>query len=166
LLLLPIVYVAAVLETSLADAIRVGYVTPDLLAMVAVIWILVTRGRWTFLLAGAIGLAADLIAPGRLGMGTASFLLVGYGLTRLRTKLELDHLLWQVPLVGVATTVLAAGQAIGSWLLDETAVPLAALLARALGVGVYTAGLAVPLWMVIGWAREPFRVRRKKLAGF
>jgi rod shape-determining protein MreD len=166
LLLLPIVYAAAVLETSLTDAIRVGYVTPDLLALVAVIWILVTTGRRTFLVAGAIGLAADLISPGRLGAGMASFLLVGYGLTRLRTKLELEHLLWQVPLVGVSTTVLAAGQAMGSWLLGETAVPLTTLLVRALGVGVYTTGVAVPLLMVIGWVREPYRVRRKKLAGF
>ena len=166
LLLVPIVYAAAVLQTSLADVISVGCVTPDLMALLAVIWVLVTTGRRTFLVAGAIGLAADLISPGHLGIGTASFLLVGYGLTRLRTKLDLEHLVWQVFWVGAAATVLATSQAIGSWLLGETAVPLATLLVRALGVGLYTAGVSVPLVMLIGWIREPFRARRKKMAAF
>ena len=157
---------STVLETSLADAIRVGHVAPDLLALVAVIWILMTPGRRVFLVAGAIGLAGDLISPGRPGVGMALFLLVGYGLTRLRTKLQLEHLVCQVLCVGLATALLATGQAIGCWALGETAVPLPTLLARALGVGAYTAGVSVPLWMVIGWIREPRRVRRRKLAGF
>lgn len=166
LLLVPFVYAAAVLQTSLADAISVGHVTPDLMALLAVIWILVATGRRTFLVAGAIGLAADLISPGHLGLGMASFLLVGYGLARLRTKLDIEHLVGQVFCVGAATTVLATSQAIGSSLSGETAVPLATLLVRALGVGLYTAGMSVPLLMLIGWIREPFRARRKKLAGF
>ena len=36
LLLAPIVYLAAVLETSLADVLSIGHVGPDLLALVAV----------------------------------------------------------------------------------------------------------------------------------
>jgi rod shape-determining protein MreD len=166
LFLLPIVYATAVLETSLADAIRVGHVTPDLLALLAVTWLLVARGRGAFLIAGVIGLAADLISPGRLGLGMASFLLVGYGLARLRAKFELDHLLWQVPAVCAATTVLAVSLATGRWLLGEAAAPLSTLLVRAVGVGVYTAGVSLPLLMIIGWFREPFRAREKRLAGF
>jgi len=164
--ILPLVYAAAVLQTSLADAISVGHVTPDLMALLAVIWILVTTGRRAFLVAGAIGLVADLISPGHLGVGMASFLLVGYGLARLRTKLAIEHLVGQVFCVGAATTVLVTTQAIGSWLSGDTAVPLATLLVRALGVGLYTAGVSVPLLMLIGWIREPFRARRKKLAAF
>jgi len=165
-LLLAIVYTTAVLETSLADAIRVGHVTPDLLALVAVIWLLLIPGRRTFLAAGLIGLAADLISPGRVGLGVASFLVVGYALTRLRTKFRLDHLVWQVPAVYAATTVLAVSLATGRWLLGETAVPLSTLLARAVGVGIYTTGVSLPLLMIIGWLREPFRARRGSLAEF
>jgi rod shape-determining protein MreD len=166
LLLVPTVYAAAVLETSLADAISVGPLTPDLLALVAVAWILVTPGRWAFLAAGAIGLAADLVSPGRLGVGMASFLVVGYLLAKLRAKFEMDHLVWQVPAVWVATSLAALGPAVASWLWGETSVPLPTLLVRAAGVGVYTTGVGLPVLMVLGWIREPFRARRRKLAGF
>ena len=36
-LLLPVLYLAAALETSLGDVVRVGRATPDLLALVAVV---------------------------------------------------------------------------------------------------------------------------------
>jgi rod shape-determining protein MreD len=163
-LLLATLYLAAVVQTSLADALSVGHVMPDLLALVAVLWLLVTPGRRAFLVAGLIGLVVDLISPGRLGIAAASFLLVGYGVTRLRTKLDLDHLAWQVPIVWMATTALAAILALGGWLAGQTAVPLPALLVRALGVGVYTTGVSLPLLMIIGWIREPFRRNAAHLA--
>jgi rod shape-determining protein MreD len=141
----------------------VGHVTPDLLALLAVIWLLVTPGR-ALLVAGAIGLVVDLISPGRLGIATASFLLVGYGLTRLRTKLDLDHLAWQVPVVWLATTALAVTLALGGRLLGQTPVPLATLFVRALGVGAYTTGVSLPLLMILGWIREPFRRNALQLA--
>ena len=72
LLLLPLVYVTAVLQTSLGDALRVGRVAPDLLGLLAVVWLLVTPGRRAFLVAGLIGLVADLISPGQLGLATGS----------------------------------------------------------------------------------------------
>jgi len=166
LLLLPILYVAAVLETSLPDAIAVGRVAPDFLALLAAVWVLVTPGRRTFLTAGVIGLAADLLAPGRVGLGMACFLVVGYALTRLREKFRLDHVVWQVLTVCVAVTVLEAGLATGRWLLGETPVARSTLFARAVGVGIYTTGVSLPLLMILGWVREPFRTRRTKLAGF
>ncbi len=164
LLLPPILYVTAVLETSLGDVIRVGHVTPDLLALLAVLWVLLSSGRWAFLAAGLIGLFGDLIAPGRPGPGMASFLLVGYALTRLREKFKPDHLVWQVPTVCVAVTVSAVCLAAGRWLLGETSAALSTLLLRAVGVGVYTSGISLPVLMVLGWLREPWRVRKDKLA--
>jgi rod shape-determining protein MreD len=166
LLLVPIAYAAAVADTSLAERIEVGHVAPDLLALTAVIWLLVGAGPRGFLTAGAIGLAADLVSPGRLGLGMACFLLVGYAITRLRQRLAMDALPAQVVLVFGAVTLLAAGVATGRCLLGETAVPLAALLLRSLGVGLYTAGVSLPLLMVLGWIREPLVTRRRKLAEF
>ena len=163
LLLLPIVYATAVVGTSLGDLVCVGHVAPDLLALVAVTWLLLSPGRRAFLLAGAIGLVADLISPGRVGLGMACFLIVGYALTRLRARFRLDHLVWQVAAVGLATTALAVSLASGRWLLGETAVPLGTLWARALGVGVYTTGVSLPLLMVVGWIREPARAHERRL---
>ncbi|MFH1264815.1 MAG: rod shape-determining protein MreD [Planctomycetota bacterium] len=165
-LLLLIVYVTAVLETSLADAVRVGHVAPDLLALLAVVYVLSTPGRRAFLVAGAIGLAADLVSPGRPGLGVACFLLVGYALTRLRTKFPLDLLAGQVLAVGLGTTLLSTGLATGAWLFGEATVSLPTLLVRAFGVGLYTAGVSLPLWMILGWTREPRRAPRGKPTPF
>ena len=166
LLLAAILYAAAVLETSLGDVIQVGHVTPDLLAMIAVIWVLLVAGPRAFLAAGAIGLVADLIAPGRVGPAVVCFMLVGYAVNRLRTKLPPDQLLGQVATVWAAVTVLTVSLAVGRWLLGETPVGLGTLLGRAAGVGVYTAGVSLPVLMIVGWVREPFRVRRKRLTEF
>ena len=166
LLLVPIVYLAAVVDTSLADRLQVGHVAPDLLALVAVVWLLVAGSPWGFLAVAAIGLAGDLISPGRVGLGMASFLLVGYAVTRLRGRVALESLAGQVAVVLAAVTLVGLAVATGRWLLGETAEALPALLARAMGVGLYTAGVSVPLLMVIGWIREPLLKRRRKLAEF
>jgi rod shape-determining protein MreD len=157
LLLIPLVYVAAVLDTSLAGVIRVGQIAPDLLATLAVVWLLIFPGPRSFLAAGAVGLAGDLVSPGRVGVAAICFLLVGYAIARLRSRFALDHVVWQVAVVWVGVTLLAAGMAVGRWLLGEISQPVAGLLLRSLGVGVYSAGVSLPLLMVIGWIREPFR---------
>jgi len=165
-LLLPILYAAAVLETSLADVLQVGHVAPDLLAMIAIVWVLLAAGPRAFLIAGAIGLLADLIAPGRVGPGLACYLLVGYAVGRLRTRFLPDHPVGQVATVWVAVSVLASGLAIGRWLLGETSLAPGLLLGRAVGVGVYTAGVSLPVLMIVHWIREPSRAREKRLAQF
>ncbi len=175
LILTLIVYLAAVAETSLVDVMRVGDVTPDLLALVAVVWLLTAAGPRAFLVAGAVVLVGDLIAPGRLGVGTAWMLLVGYGVTRLRVRFQgatdgrgfmWQQLVWQVPCVWLAVTVWAAAVGLTGRLLGDVALPWSTLLTRAAGVGVYTAGVALPVLMVIGWIREPLLARQKKLGEF
>lgn|GEM_PF-485881 len=160
LLLLPIVYLAAVVQTSLADVIQVGRVAPDLLAMVAVIWVVQVGGPRAFLVAGAIGLVEDLLSPGCIGPGMAGFLLVGYGVNWLRRRLSLDHLVLEVLTVGGAVTVLVFGLSLAQWLLGEASLAWGILLERALGVGIYTAGVSLPAWMIVGWSRQPRRAPR------
>jgi hypothetical protein len=94
----------------------------------------------------------------------ACFLLAGYALTRWRAKCPQDHLVWQVPTVWLAVTALAVGLAIGRWLLGSAPVPLGTLLGRSLGVGLYTGGMSLPLLMIIGWIRGPFRARKERFA--
>jgi cell shape-determining protein MreD len=170
LILTLIVYIAAVAETSLVDVMRVGSVTPDLLALVAVVWVLTAAGPRAFLVAGAIALMGDLIAPGRPGVGMAWMLLVGYGITRLRARFQgaTDGrgFVWQVPCVWAAVTVWAAAVGLTGRLLGDVSLPWPTLLARAAGVGVYTAGVSLPVLMVVGWFREPKLARQKKLAEF
>jgi len=169
------VYLAAVAETVLVDVIRVGEVTPDLLALVAVVWLLTAGGPRAFLVAGAVALVGDLIAPGRLGVGTAWMLLVGYGVVRLRLCFRAAtngrgftgaQLLWQVPMVAAAVTVWAAAVGLTARLLGDASLPWSTILTRSAGVGIYTAGVALPVLMVIGWIREPLLARRRKRAEF
>jgi rod shape-determining protein MreD len=163
LLLVPSLYAAAAIQTSLGDLMRVGRAEPDLLALAAVTWLLAVGGPRAFLVAGAIGLLEDLLAPGRVGLAAACFLTVGYGLARLRARIPLDHLALQLPVMLLSLTALALAQTLGRWVAGETAADLGPLAVRALGVGLYTSGVGLPLLMVTGWIREARR--EKDVAG-
>ena len=163
LLLVPIVYVAAVLQTSLAGVLCVGHVGPDLMALAAVVWLFTDSQPRAFLAAGAIGLAGDLIAPGRLGLGMACFLLVGYAVVRLRTRMPVDHLVGRAVIVLVAVSLISLGTGCGGWLLGDPSPGLREIVARSVGVGIYTAGVSLPVLMILGWISEPYRARHKHL---
>ena len=66
-LLIPAVYLVAVLETSLAPWIEVRHVVPDLFALLAVVWLLRPGRQRGLLVAAAVGLACDLTSAGPLG---------------------------------------------------------------------------------------------------
>jgi rod shape-determining protein MreD len=157
LILVPSLYAAAAIQTSLGESIRVGRVEPDLLALAAVVWMLVAAGPRTFLVAGVIGLLQDLLAPGRVGLAAACFLTVGYGLGRLRAKFPLEHLALQLPLTFVAIAAITLVQTLGRWLTGETGGDLATLAIRALDVTLYTSGVGLPLLMVASWIRDARR---------
>jgi rod shape-determining protein MreD len=144
-------YLAAVLDTALAPAWAVGPATPDLLALAAVVWALAPGKPRTFLAAAAIGLFADLIAPGRLGAGTASFAIVGFALVRLRPRVAMLPAWAKAAIVVPAVAAQILGIGLLRRLLGEIDLGLLALAARSAAVGVYTAGLALPLLMAIDW---------------
>jgi len=145
---------------------RIGNVAPDLLALAAVICLLTARGPRAFLVTGVIVLVGDLIAPGRLGVGMGWMLLIGYAVTRQRPRFDLDHLALQVFLVAAVVTTWAAAVGISGRLLGEVSLPWSTLITRAAGVGLYTAGVALPVLMVLAWIREPYLMRKRRLAEF
>jgi len=159
-LLLPITYVAAVLETSLGGALGVGQVGPDLMALVAIVWLLADSEPRAFVAAGAIGLVGDLIAPGRVGIGMACFLLVGYAVGRLRTRPWADHFVGRATIVLAAVSLISLGIGCAGCLLGEPSPGLWKIVIRSAGVGAYTAGVSIPLLMILGWISEPYRVSR------
>ncbi len=163
--LILIVYVAAVIETSLVDVLRIGPLTPDLLALVALVWLLTETGPKAFVVAGAVAFMGDLIAPGRLGIGAAWMLLIGYGMTRLRTRFPLEHLAWQVPAVAVTVALWGAATGLTGQLLGDVSLSSPTILARAAGVGLYTAAAAVPVLMVTGWVHDWVPWRQERWAG-
>ena len=164
LLLALIVYVAAAIEVSLADLTRIDHIAPDLLALTAVLYVLRANHPSGFLVAGLIALVGDLIAPGHLGVGMGWMLLLGFGLTRLKKRLPLEHLAVQGFALFAAVSVWAAAVGLTGRVLGDVSLPWSAILARAAGVGLYTAGVALPVLMVVGWIREPKPARRRTLA--
>ena len=158
------VYLAAVLETALVDVLRIGDAAPDLLALLAIVWLLTARGPRAFLAAGTIALAGDLLAPGRVGVGMFWMLLVGYAVTRLRARCKFDYLVFQVPTAFVAVTVWAIAVGASARLLGDVALPWWSIVARGAAVGLYTAAVCLPVLMVVGWIGEPLLAKERKLA--
>ena len=153
--ILPAIWLAAVMDTSLAPAWSIDVVTPDLMALAALMWIFVSRHSSDPLWAGVIGLAADLVAPGHIGPGIAAFALVGYGLTALRGHVHLDNPVLQVVCVWIAVTLITLLITVVGGLLGDTTLNWARVFPLAAAVGAYTAGIALPLLLILAWLREP-----------
>ena len=77
-----------------------------------------------------------------------------------------QQLVWQVPCLWAAVTVWAMAVGLTGRLLGDVELTWSMILTRAAGVGTYTAGVAMPVLMVIGWIREPFLARERRLAEF
>jgi rod shape-determining protein MreD len=154
LLLGPVVYLAAVAETALADVLRIGAVAPAPLCLAGVIWLLAVDRRGPFWNVAAMGLAEDLLAPGRVGPGLAAMLLVGYLVAQVRRRLAADHNLPQSLLTGAAVMLAALLVALARWLLGEVPAGLLATAEQAAAVGTYTAALAIPLLLVLTWTKK------------
>jgi rod shape-determining protein MreD len=158
-------YVALAFDAALVDLIAVDRVVPDLLAIVALVWLLsCPASAQAVVAAAAIGLAADLAAGGRIGAGMASFACVGYAATKLRTKIDTDHPLVQTALTWPAATAIALAVAVARVADGELATPAWAAIVRSLFVGGYTAAASLPVWMVLSWIRQPLVRRRQRLA--
>ncbi len=153
LLLILCVYVAAVLDTSLGEMLAVRGVSPDLVALVAVTWVLLARDRWAFLAGGMVALLGDLISPGRVGVGAAWMLLVGFGLGWLPPRVPGRGLAVRLTLVTAAMMVWCLGVAATVSALGTAAMPFPRQLAAALGAALYTSAVAVPILMVVGWVQ-------------
>jgi rod shape-determining protein MreD len=145
------VYAAALAETTLAPALRIGRISPDVLALAAMLWLLASPGRYAFLAAGLFAAAGDLLGPGRLGIGMAVWLVLGYAVTRWRERLALDRLPVQWIVLAVAVTAGGLLQAAARWMLGELPGPLGPLLSRVVAAEAYTAALSLPLLMVLNW---------------
>jgi rod shape-determining protein MreD len=144
-------YLAAALQTSLAPVIEVRHVMPDLFALVAIVWLLRPAGSRGFIAAGLVGLVYDLTSAAPLGIGLGLYSLAGYSICVLLGKLDRNHLLVQLPIVWLATTIIALGEAVAARLFGELTLPWTTLAVRAVSVGVYTTAVALPVLMVVGW---------------
>jgi rod shape-determining protein MreD len=147
-LLIPAVYLVAVLETSLAPWIEVRHVVPDLFALLAVVWLLQPGRQRGLLAAAAVGLACDLTSAGPLGVGLATFALAGYVINQFRSRLDPNFLFGQLAVVWLGVTAIALVEGAVWRLMSETSLSWPTLAVRGATVGVYTAAVGLPLLML------------------
>jgi len=164
ILLVPIIYVAAAVQTSLVDVLRIGRVEPDLLALVGLVWVLCARGSYRFLVVGLTGLVADLLCAGSVGPGCAGGLAAGYLLVRADARHHLDRLAARVFAVWVGATLMALVEVVLRGLLGEldSWTHFGVTLRCAFGVGLYTAIVSVAVLMVVGWLHSSRFIRRRR----
>ena len=164
-ILLPIaVYVALVLQTTLAGELAIGRFGVDFPALLAALWLVAARGRYGMLVAGAIGLCGDLAASGQVGLGMGYFILAGCAIEGLRLRLSLDSLPARAATLPLTMLGYTATVAIGARALGDIATPWTPLLTTAVGTAVYTSVLATPALMVIGWVQQSQSQRRRLAA--
>ncbi len=72
------VCLARALDMTCADGLSVGAAAPMWTGLAACLWIALGRGPHRFAWLGWAGLLTDLTCPGRVGLGLASGLAVGY----------------------------------------------------------------------------------------
>lgn len=148
-------YLAAVLDTALAPAWAIGRATPDLLALTAVLWILAPGRSRAYWPAAAVGLLADLLAPGKLGVGLACFGAAGYLLAGARPQWVASAPYTKAAIVAIAVAAIALGCGMLRRWLGELDMSALALLGRSAAVGVYTGGVSLPVLMTLDWIPQP-----------
>ncbi len=146
------IYAAVAVETGLGDRLAIGRVAPDVAALVAVVWLLVSSGPAGLLGAGAAVLAADLVSAGRIGVGLFWMMPVALLVVRTRRWSALGGIAASGVIVFVAASLFAVATALTRWILGEVDAGLTEVLLRAVGVGCYTASLSLPVLLVLRWA--------------
>lgn len=154
LFLIPLVYLASILQIGLAPHWQVAGAGPDLLALIAVLWTMKSIGWHALAAAATIGLVCDLNSTGPLGVGMALYAVIAYGVVWWRRQVRLDRLPAQIAVVWTGVTAISISEFVASRCLGQSVPPLPIAVERTAIVGLYTAMIAVPIVLVISWRRE------------
>jgi rod shape-determining protein MreD len=155
------VYLAAVVETSLADALAIGGIAPDLLALVLIVRLLFGPPSHQLSISFVLGLIADLTTQTHAGVVLAGFLATGWVISHYALRVGPTNVPWGVLTVLAAVSGMTLFTAVGLQVLGETDLQWSSVTLRSLGVGCYTAGFALPVFMVMTWLCEPAAVWRR-----
>ncbi len=99
LFLIPLIYLASALQTLQAPQWQIAGVGPDLIALTGFTWLALSKNRYSFAIVALVGLAADFNSPAPLGLSLAVYAIVAYLLTRLRSRIHLDHFAGQLGVI-------------------------------------------------------------------
>jgi len=156
LLLLTAAWLAALFDTGIAPLLELRHCAPSACLLAAVLTIALSNNSHAFLIAGGFGLTGDLSGASRLGPALGCFALAGYVVLRLRGTSQPPGVLRrsaELLLCAIAMPIaLATVQALSA----ATSVSWSWLMQAALGAGLYTAALALPVLLFAISSRSAF----------
>lgn len=157
MLLIPFVYIAAVLQTWISPRWELSDAVPNLLALTAFVWLITNDGPRGFLVTALVGLVSDLGSSTPLGFGIAVYSVVGYGAIWLRRHMNADRLLGQLGVLWLAITAITLSEGITAMCLHQDQLTAPMLLGHTILVGLFTTILALPIFVIINWRRANHR---------
>jgi rod shape-determining protein MreD len=154
LFLIPLIYIASVLQIGLAPRWQIAGAGPDLLALIAVIWAIRSRGWHALVIAALLGLAGDLNSTTPLGIGIAVYAVTASAVIWWRRQIKLDGLAGQVAVVWASVTAITLLEFIASRCFGQSLPALHIAIERTAVIGVYTTMIAIPILLVMSWRCE------------
>ena len=157
MLLIPFVYIAAVLQTWIAPRCELSGAVPNLLALTAFTWLITNGGPRGFLVTALVGLVSDLGSSTPLGFGIAMYAIVGYGAIWLRRHMNADRLPGQMGVLWLAITAITLSEGMTALCLHQAKLTAPMLLEHTILAGLFTTISALPIFVIINWRRARHR---------
>lgn len=139
----------AVFDCGIAPYLELSGSVPSACLIAAMLAVTLSSSSHAFLLAGAFGLTADLTGAGPLGASLGCYALIGHGVIRMRGSVKHPGLIrgsLELMLGTLAATLLLA---ILHNLLIPANVNWPSQMQRALGAGIYSIVLGLPLLVLV-----------------
>jgi len=89
-----------------------------------------------------------------LGVEMALYAVIAYGVIWWRRRVRLERLPAQIAAVWTGVTAISISEFVANRCLGQSVPPLATAIERIAIVGLYTAMIAVPIVLVLGWRRQ------------
>ena len=145
LLFIPLIYVAAVVQTWFSPSWQVLEAVPNLLALVTFLWLPQVPSRRGLLMAALAGLISDLNSPLTLGVSMGAFACAAYSVVWLRQRISLDSFAAQLGVVWFGAAAVTLCQGVFIKCSGAAPAPIHLLIERSALVGLYTMIVAVPI---------------------
>lgn len=160
---LPVVLIAAILNTSVMPELRIGGGAPDLVFLVVVSWALLADAGDAMLWAVFGGAIQDTISLTPVGASALGLVVVAFAADALLGDVRRTNLLLPPLVMGVGTVIYHLGLMI-VLRLDGYTVPLGdGLLTVTLPTMIYHVLLSVPVFRLVGLVHDWLTPRRVRL---
>jgi rod shape-determining protein MreD len=154
LFIVPLIYLASILQIGLAPHWQIAGAGPDLLAVVTIIWAIKSNGWHALAVAALVGMASDLNSTVPLGIGVAIHAVTAYGVVWWRRQVKLDRWQAQIAVVWTGVSAITLSELIAGRCLGGSVCSAHVALACTAVVGLYTTTIAAPILLVMSWWRE------------